>query len=395
MMKLKKVWMLVGIVIFILSCHSQQSSQFRKIKQGKFEATITETGELQAVNSRVIVMPNLGWKYGRPKIARLIEEGSVVKAGDFVIEIDKSGIVKFLKQKENELEIAKADLKKLIVNHENQIRQVNSQLAISEASYNLEQIQAQKIRFESESKQKVSNLKLEKAEISLEKIKQQIQSTRIIQSNELKIEKLKIFKLENEIGNAKRALIRATVTAPSNGLIEYKKNRRTNQKVRVGDELWRGAPLVGIPDLSRMKVLTKINELDIKKIHLNQKVTVRLDAFPEIPFEGEIIEVAKLCQNKEDNPLIKLFDIEILLKKSDPILKPGMTVRCEIFTSQLNNVLFVNNECIFKEDSKYFVFLKNKSDTEKREVQIGSRNNKFTVIYGDLKAGQQVLAQKS
>ena len=93
--------------------------------------------------------------------------------------------------------------------------------------------------------------------------------------------------------------------------------------------------------------------------------------------------------------MIKLFDIEILLEKSDPILKPGMTVSCEIFTSQLNNVLFVDNECIFKEETKYFVFLKNKSDTKKREVKIGPQNTKFTVIYGDLKAGQQVLAQKS
>ena len=100
-MDIKKVWCFVGIVLIILSCRSQQNSQFRKIKQGKFEATITETGELQAVNSRVIVVPNLGWKYGRPKIARLIEEGSVVKEGDFILEIDKSGILKFLKQKEN------------------------------------------------------------------------------------------------------------------------------------------------------------------------------------------------------------------------------------------------------------------------------------------------------
>ncbi len=393
-MFMKKVWGFVWIFIIILSCQSQQSSQFRKIKQGKFEVTITETGELQAVNSRVIVMPNLGWKYGRPKIASLIEEGSVVKEGDFIIEIDKSGILKFLKQKENELEIAKADLKKLMVTHENQIRQINSQLTTCEASYNMEKIQAQKIKFESETKQKVSKLRLEKVETSLEKIKQQIHSTKIIQKNELKIQKLKIFKLENEIRNAKRALIRATITAPSNGLIEYKKNRRTNQKVRVGDQLWPGAPLVGIPDLSRMKVLTKVNELDIKKIHINQKAMVRLDAFPEIPFKGEIIEVAKLCHNKENDPLIKLFDIEILLEKSDPILKPGMTVSCEIFTSQLDDVLFLDSECIFKENSKYFVYLKDKSNLEKREVQIGPRNNEFTVIYGDIKTEQKVLAQK-
>lgn len=393
-MDFKKLGMMVGIFLLILSCQSQQSSQIRKIKQGKFEASITETGELQAVNSRVVVMPNLGWKYGRPKLARLIDEGSIVKEGDFLAEIDKSGIYKFLKQKENELEIAKANLNKLIVDHENQTRQLNSQLATTKASYNLETLQAEKLKFESSTKQKVSQLKLEKAEISLEKTNQNISSTKIIQNNELKIQKLKIFMLENEVENARIALTRATLVAPSSGLIEYKENRRTRQKIRIGDELWPGAAIVGIPDLSRMKVLAKVNELDINKVYIGQRVIVRLDAFPEVPFEGEITELAKLCQKKENDPLIKLFDIVILLKKSDPILKPGMTVSCEIFTSKLDNVLYIENDCIIRENSKYFLQIKNKSDGKKQEIKIGPRNNKFTVIYGDVEEGQKVVANR-
>lgn len=387
---MKKILIIVGFVIIFYSCQSQQSSQFRKIKQGEFEATITETGELQAVNSRVIVMPNLGWKYGRPKIARLVEEGTVVKEGDFIVEIDNSGIVKFLKQKENELEIARADLKKLLANHENQARQLNSALLSSEASYTMEKIQAQKIEFESETRQKASVLRLEKSGIALEKIKKQIRTNKIMQAKELQIQKLKIFKLENEVENARIALTQVKLTAPGNGLVEYKKNRRTDQKIRIGDELWPGASLVGIPDLSRMKVLTKVNELDINKIRTGQKAMVRLDAFPEKPFKGAIINVAMLCQTKKDDPLIKLFDIEIMLEESDPILKPGMTVSSEIFISKLESALFVENECIFKENAKSFLFINEKSGVQKREAKIGPRNTKFTVIFGNFKAGQQV-----
>lgn len=387
---MRKILIIAGIVTIFWGCQSQQSSQFRRIKQGKFEATITETGELQAVNSRVIVMPNLGWKYGRPKIARLVEEGTVVKEGDFIVEIDNSGIIKFLKQKENELEIARADQKKLIANHENQARQLNSALSSADASHTMEKIQAQKIKFESETRKKVSVLRLEKSGIALKKIQQQIRTTKIMQAKELQIQKLKIFKLENEIENARIALKRVSLTAPGNGLVEYKLNRRTDQKIRIGDELWPGASLIGIPDLSRMKVLTTVNELDINKIYPGQKAIVRLDAFPEKPFDGAIIEVAKLCQTKKDDPLIKLFDVDILLEKSDPILKPGMTVSCEIFTAKLENVLFVENECILKENATSFLFIKDKSDVKKREVKIGPRNNNYTVIYGDFKAGQQV-----
>lgn len=381
------------IVFFSLFTSCSDNSHYFRIKRGKFQATLTETGELQAVNSRVVVMPYLGWEYGRPILGKLVAEGTVVSAGDTVAWVEASGIHKFLVEKKNELEIARAEARNLQVKHYTQLEKLDGDLASMQSALTLAQVQAEKTRFESERKTRKSQLELEKATISYEKTRGKMEMTKIIQENELKIQSLKIFTLENAIKSAESSLTKAVLIAPINGLVEYKENRRTDQKVRAGDQLWPGSAIVGIPDLSKMKVLATVNETDIEKIKLHQKVIVRLDAFPDVPFNGTITEVAKLCHRKKGDSRIKLFDIMMLLEKSDPMLKPGMTVSCEVFTAEIDDGYFIENECIHKEDKNYYLFVKKKTGLEKQEIKIGARNNKFTVIYGNIKQGQRIAAK--
>jgi len=168
-------------------------------------------------------------------------------------------------------------------------------------------------------------------------------------------------------------------------------NRRTRLIAKVGDELHQSQKFACVPDLSQMKVLATVNETDIGKIYLKQKVIVRLDAFPSIAFEGETIEIGRLSYKKDKNSQTKIFDVVINLHKSDPILKPGMTVRCEIFTAQLNDVFYVENECIIKENMKYYMFIEKNGNSQKCEINIGPRNNQYTVVYGEYKKGQRVI----
>ena len=217
------------------------------------------------------------------------------------------------------------------------------------------------------------------------------QLTQIVLENELKIQQIKIFQLKNDLKGANYALMQLTIRSPLNGMMQLLENGRTNQTVKVGDELYQGEQFACVPDLSQMKIKSTVNETDIGKIHLNQKVIVRLDAFPSIPFEGEIVEIGRLSYKKDEKSRTKVFDVVIILNKSDPILKPGMTVRCEIFTAQLEDVFYVANDCIIKENMKYYIFIEKKVNYEKCEINIGPRNNEFTVVYGDFKKGQSVI----
>lgn len=78
-----------------------------------------------------------------------------------------------------------------------------------------------------------------------------------------------------------------------------------------------------------MKAVTTVNETDFTKIHKGQKVRIRLDAMPDVSFEGKVSFISVLCRQMDNNDFRKVFDVEVTLTESDQRLKPGMTVSCE------------------------------------------------------------------
>lgn len=392
--KIRSILFICSFFYFLLwlSCTTTINDQKYTIKKGKFIATLNETGELDAVNSRIIIIPFIGWKYGwNMKIVGLIDHGAQVSAEDSIAQIDKNIVLKFLVEQQNKLEIEQANLRKLYAQHKSNINVRKTELVSSEAVLNLFKIQLEKYKFESEKKRKIKELEYKRQLVKYNKVEKNYKLTQNVFENELKIQQIKIFQLKNDVKDAKQALKQLMIRSPLNGMMQLLENRRTNQIVKVGDELYQGQKFACVPDLDKMKVKSTVNETDIGKIYLNQKVIIRLDAFPSIPFEGEIIEIGRLSYKKDEKSQTKIFDVVINLHKSDPILKPGMTVRCEIFTAQLDDVFYVENECIIKENMKYYMFIEKNGNYEKYEVKIGPRNNQFTVVYGEYKKGKSVL----
>ena len=68
-----------------------------------------------------------------------------------------------------------------------------------------------------------------------------------------------------------------------------------------------------------------------------------------------------------------------------------MTVSCEIYYAELKDVLFVDNKCLKKEEGGYFIKMKYQGNWVDKPVEIGPRNNRYTVVYGDLKQGTELM----
>jgi len=395
MKQIKNKFLLLILIFIILSSCRQSSEYIFQVEKGNFSVTITETGELQAVKSKVITMPSFGWDYGRPKITALEEEGKMVMTNDVVGQIDTSGVVRNLGQKKADLEIAKADIQKLKAQHDSQMKQQSAALESAEAALRTAVIDTQRVKFESKSKREIARLNYKIAWINYTKAKNKLSHSKKIRAEEKQIQQEKIKQIIAEIEKAERTIHNFTLRAPAAGLIVHLKKGWRGEKVRVGDQLWMGEPIIGLPDLSRMKVSTTVNETDIDKIKINQKVTVRLDAFPKKAFEGLITKVGRTCRKKDKDSKIKVFDVEILLKDSNPILRPGMTVSCEILVAEFENVLFVNNSCIHQKGDQYYVLVKDGVKLREIKVKLGEKNNKSVVVTGDLKAGDKIIKKRS
>ena len=155
--------------------------------------------------------------------------------------------------------------------------------------------------------------------------------------------------------------------------------------IRVGDEVYLGAPVARIPDIRSMMVKGFVMENDISKIKPGLKTIVRLDALPSVPFNGIISTVGKVCIERDDK---RIFPAEVIISESDLRLKPGMTVSCEYITYEGENELYVPNNCILEENKHFYLFVRKRGKLRKTEIKTGPSNNMFTIVSGDLTPGQ-------
>lgn len=57
-----------------------------------------------------------------------------------------------------------------------------------------------------------------------------------------------------------------------------------------------GQTLVTMADLDSVYVVTEVDETDIGKVHIGQPVTITVEAYPDMPFEGQVLKIAPLGQ---------------------------------------------------------------------------------------------------
>jgi len=392
---MKKQHLLIIFIWFLLfftfSC--QIVSKGDKVQKGAFKAVITETGELKAVNSKIVATPASDFSYGRPKIADLVKEGTIVKKEEYVGLIDTSSVARELGNKKSDLDMFQADLNKLLVQHETAMKQLEADFKSAEASLRQAIIDTQRVRFESETAKQIERKKLLIAQIEYEKVKQNIELQKILHQEELVIQKVKIKQIRAAIRKAANTIKEFTLVAPSDGLVVYYSDRH-HGKVKIGDERWFGDPIIKLPDLSKMKVQTTINERDIKNVFFDQDVHVRLDSYPKQTFKGQVIFISKICRNKERGSKIKVFDVVVLLDETAKIMRPGMTVSCDFIVSEIDNALFVKNNCVREENGEFYLYIVKGANSKKVKVKLGPRNAESVVVYGDIKAGDRIAVNE-
>lgn len=316
-------------VLLLLGFFGCQKTETEQKVENKKKNRILETGELAAIDSRSFVMQRYGRNWYQMKIIGLLKHGSEVKAGDSIIQLDPTEIKKFIIDRESDLETQMAALEKLKVDQSNRRSELESNLKSETASQNLRKLELESSRFESERIRKIKQLEFEQSKINFSKVRRQLDLNKIKERCDLQIQQIKINRLKEEVKNGYNILPNLIIRTPIDGIFQVANNNRTNQMLKVGDEIYSGNNMGNVPALKWMKVNTTISENDFQKIANGQQVIVRLDALPKVEFEGEIMYIGKLCRIKEKKSKQKVFDVEVKLIKPDERLKPGMTVSCE------------------------------------------------------------------
>jgi HlyD family secretion protein len=362
-----------------------------EVKQGKFEIVVTVTGELQAQTSTDINAPLLlrsrELRLHRIQIQDLIAEGTVVDSGDYVATLDRSEADNSYKDISDELEVRESDYTKTKLDTTIQLRElrdemINLKFNMEEAEITLEQSQ-----FEPPTTIRQAKINLDKAERAYEQA---------VKNYQLKVQQAKADMTEVTVDLAKQrrrkeqmedVLQKFVIHAPAPGMVIYKREW-SGQKRTVGSEIspW-DLTVATLPDMSTMVSKTYVNEIDISKIKVGQKVRAGVDAFPEKQYTGVVSEVANIGEQLP-NTDAKVFEVVIKLNESDPILRPSMTTSNSIVTKIYDSVLYVPLEAVHSNDSMTYVYLKNNT---RQVVVLDESNENEIIVEAGLKAGDKVL----
>ncbi len=108
-----------------------------------------------------------------------------------------------------------------------------------------------------------------------------------------------------------------------------------------------GTVVMQIADLSKMTVLSNINEVDIAKFTVGQKGSIKLDALPYEKFEGKIVKIAPKAVTINS---AKVFPVEISINARGDLARPGMTAAISIQGDSREDVIVIPIGAVFADD---------------------------------------------
>lgn len=164
----------------------------------------------------------------------------------------------------------------------------------------------------------------------------------------------------------------------------------TAQNIKVGDWITTGNLICTVSNMDNFEFLIPIDELDISKISLDNKVLITLDALPET-IEAPIVgRITKLPLEGVSAGGVTDYYITISLPYVDG-LRIAMNASADIIVEQSLNTLRIPVECVSKENGKYYVEVVNGEEIQKREIKVGIQNASYYEIISGLTKGESII----
>jgi HlyD family secretion protein len=131
-----------------------------------------------------------------------------------------------------------------------------------------------------------------------------------------------------------------TIRAPVNGIVV---SRNVDVGQTVAASLQAPTLFLIAQDLTRMQVDTNVSEADIGRISVGQGVTFTVDAFPNTPFSGEVVQVRNAPITVQN---VVTYNAVVQVANHEMRLKPGMTANVSFLIAERPRALKVPNAAL-------------------------------------------------
>jgi len=194
---------------------------------------------------------------------------------------------------------------------------------------------------------------------------------------------------EARAANLRDRLAKTIISAPHDGTLLLRD--LTEGQVITGVAAQSGGTLLGeVADLSALMVRTNINEIDVARVHMDDKARVRIDPLGNVMIDGHVRRIAtSALESSQDRT--RVFPVDVILDTPEPRLRPGMSATCTFTLSRVENVPAVPLSAVFStNDFGRYVFARTPEGFCVRPVETGIADTRRVQILSGLKEDDEV-----
>ena len=183
-------------------------------------------------------------------------------------------------------------------------------------------------------------------------------------------------------GSSSAASEQFALRAPISGIIA---ERQVNPGMEVRPDA--ASPLFVVTDPAHLWAIIDLPERDLGKVHAGQAISVEVDAYPDVIFQGRVASVGEAL-----DPASRRIQVRCELPNADRKLKPEMYARITLLADGSHKVVRVPNSALLTVGVYYYAFVEKAPGVlEKRKVNVELQGREFSIVKEGLKPGDRVV----
>ncbi len=360
-----------------------------------FPVIVSATGVLEASRSVSIGPPSIR-NERRFKLVRMVDEGTVVSEGDFLLEFDTSEVASRLRDETANFQRVQEERQKKRSDFDIQLR--NLKLSLEQAKTNLQKLEVKmssQVDLVSGIEVEQTRIQRDAAKTNVEFLEKKIQYMTESGQLDLQISRSNEAHYRKRMDDLMDAMDSYTVRAPVSGVVIYKRDWN-NEPIAIGSYVFSMQSVLEIPDLSSIQARLQVDEVDSGKVRIGQDANITVDAVQGKSFSGKVVSIGSILKQATFDRPQKVNDTYIEFKDADTRqLRPGMSVKAQIQVGKYNQVVVIPLSSIQERDGRSFVqvWKPETKSFEWREISLLTNDGLTAVVESGLNANEKIRAK--
>lgn len=348
-----------------------------KVERGDITGILVETG---IIKPQVGAIVKIGTRATGTVTRMNIKVGDRVRKGQLIALIDDREIIRAIEQTEANLRVQEERLRQVELTYPERIKEAEANFEYARLTYDREK---ELFKKEYTTKESVERAKaqFDIAEATLKRLKHEYITEKSIITQEIE-------SLKAQLAQHRTRLSYTRIYSSIDGLVS-EVTAQEGETIVAGLQV---ANLVTVIDPLRLEMWIYVDETDIGRVKIGQKVEYYVDTFPEKIFHGKIEKIYPQPVVK-DNIVYYLAIVPV--SRDDAImLRPEMTTHVRIIFKEKKNILTIANGAIKYKEGRQIVYLVHRNNTiEEKEIKTGLRGEERTEVIEGLKEGDIVATK--